>query len=180
MTFMAPISAAEQRITVMQGAAEVSDRPGTILTTILGSCVAACLYDPIARVGGMNHFLLAEPGHGGSGGQDEAFGVYLMEILINAMLKHGASRSRLRAHLYGAANFHPRMAFVGQSNAAFARQFLEQEGIPCLRADLGGRQARRVEFDAVEGRARALIVARAEETARTRPQTRPGNDVELF
>jgi len=49
------------RITVMQGAVEVTDEDGVMLTTVLGSCIAACLYDPVAKVGGMNHFLLAEP-----------------------------------------------------------------------------------------------------------------------
>ncbi len=69
----------------MQGAVEVTAEDGVLLTTVLGSCVAACLFDPIARVGGMNHFLLAEPEHreGQQPTLDEHFGLYLMELLIN-------------------------------------------------------------------------------------------------
>jgi chemotaxis protein CheD len=82
------------RITVMQGMVEASADPNVVLTTILGSCIAACLYDPVARVGAMNHFLLAEPLR-----QDEAskadthYGIYLMEMLVNAMLKMGRPSS---------------------------------------------------------------------------------------
>ncbi|WP_353217616.1 chemotaxis protein CheD [Sandarakinorhabdus sp.] len=180
MSAMEIIKARERRITVLQGTAEVSDVSGIVLTTVLGSCVAACLYDPVARLGGMNHFLLAEPGATGLNGADEAYGVYLMEILINAMLVRGAQRSRLRARLYGGANFNPAMAFVGQANAAFAQDFMAREGIECLVADLGGRAARRVEFAPSSGRVRSLVVDARAVPPPVRAQTRARNDVELF
>lgn len=166
------------RVTVMQGSAHVSAEPGVVLSTVLGSCIAACLYDPRARIGGMNHFLLPEP-NGAKDERDEAYGVYLMEVLINAMLVNGAQRANLRAHLYGGASFNAGMAHVGRSNAAFARAFLKREGIICANADLGGTSARRVEFAAAAGRARSITV-----DPRTVPAERPpphaGNDVELF
>ncbi len=84
------------RITVMQGQARVSAGPRVEFSTVLGSCVATCLYDPEVELGGMNHFLLAEPLPGApSTGFDERYGVYPMELLINKMLANGASKPRL-------------------------------------------------------------------------------------
>ena len=128
-----------RRITVLQGQSRVSDCAQDELTTILGSCVATCLFDPVARVGGMNHFLLPEPPRSHDPGQvDVHYGVYLMEILINEMIKCGARKDRMRAHLYGGANLRPGMVQIGTANAEFARDFLVHEGIPLLREALGG------------------------------------------
>ena len=90
----------ENRINVIQGTTKVTSDPNVVLTTVLGSCVAACLYDGIAGVGGMNHFLLSEPREGdlSFGAQSERYGTYAMELLINEMLKAGAARSRRRGH----------------------------------------------------------------------------------
>lgn len=150
-----------RHINVQQGEHQVSTEPTTMLTTILGSCVAACMYDPVAQVGGMNHFLLAHP-HGNQildPVTQQRYGVHAMELLINAMLRHGAQRSRLRAHLYGGGNLHSGMHAIGTANGDFARAFLADEGIPLLAHDLGGRFARRVEFQPALGRARSKVVA---------------------
>jgi chemotaxis protein CheD len=105
---------------------------------VLGSCVATCLFDPEARVGGMNHFLLAEPPASSSATEiDEHYGVFLMELLINQMLARGAP-SRLRAHLYGGANMRSGMAQIGSRNAEFARRFLRREGIVLSARICGG------------------------------------------
>lgn len=170
-----------ERITLLQGQALATADAGIEYTTVLGSCVASCLFDPQAQVGGMNHFLLAEPPRGA--GIDEHYGVYLMEVLINAMLKLGASRGRMRAHLYGGANMHAAMARIGSMNAEFARRFLIQEGIPLVREDLGGTNARRVDFRPTSGRVRCRHAAPAMAPA-PRPNLRPTpattGDVELF
>lgn len=127
------------RITVMQGQVRVGSGQPEILTTVLGSCIACCLYDPVAQVGGMNHFLLAEPSGGGRGViADETYGLYLMELLVNEMMKRGAVKKRMKAHLYGGANMHAGMTRIGDANARFARQFLQDEGIPVVRCDTGG------------------------------------------
>ena len=106
------------RITVMQGQSRVSAEPWIELTTVLGSCVSTCLFDPEAQLGGMNHFLLAEPPSiHPSNLVDEHYGVYLMELLINEMLANGAMKSRLRAHLYGGANLRVGMMPIGTANA---------------------------------------------------------------
>jgi chemotaxis protein CheD len=152
------------RITVMQGAVEVSDDPEVMMTTVLGSCVAACLYDPVSRVGGMNHFLLAEPERrdGASGVTlDEHFGLYLMELLINRMMQAGAVKSRMRAHIYGGANIHKQMRAIGSVNAAFAERFLNAERILIGHQDVGGDSARRVDFLAAQGKARCRHVIRS-------------------
>lgn len=77
-----------RRVDIIQGEWKVLNDPDAVLTTILGSCVAACLRDPVAGIGGMNHFLL--PGTGNNNGGDATrFGVHLMELLINGLLKQG-------------------------------------------------------------------------------------------
>lgn len=175
--------AAITRITVMQGQARVSAGPRVELTTVLGSCVATCLFDPEVQVGGMNHFLLAEPSAGHRDkGFDEHYGVYLMEVLINEMLANGAAKGRLKAHLYGGANLHANMARIGSMNADFARGFLAREGISLIREDLGGIQARRVDFRPALGQVRCRHVETAlapEPLPAPRPPKSSG-DVELF
>ncbi len=148
-----------RRITVIQGESRVSNDPRVLFTTILGSCVAACLYDPEAKVGGINHFLLAEPGSEEADPQSmQRYGVYAMEMLINAMLAKGATRNRLRARLYGGATMHRSFRDIGGSNSRFARQFLRDERIALVAEDVGGTSARRVEFRAGLGFARCRIV----------------------
>lgn len=156
---MTGAAAAGQRLTIMQGEARASTDPDLTMTTILGSCVATCLYDPVARVGGMNHFLLAEPPDARRvEGFASDYGLFLMELLINEMLKLGAVKSRMKARLYGGANMNPDLAPIGSGNAAFARAFLAAEGIPKVHEDLEGSHARRVEFRPASGLVRARIV----------------------
>jgi chemotaxis protein CheD len=166
---------------VIQGEHAVSADPDALFTTILGSCVAACLNDPAAGVGGMNHFLLVETADGARI-DDEAmrYGAYAMEVLINDLMKRGARRDRLEAKVFGGAKVIEALQDVGLANAAFVRRFLADEGIPIIAASLGGRHARRVEFWPASGRARQREVERAEprDVAARRPVS--GNDVELF
>jgi len=172
------------RVTVMQGQALVHNEPNLEFSTVLGSCVASCLYDPEARVGGMNHFLLAEPpaGLAATTAIDEHYGVYLMELLVNQMLGQGARKARLKAHLYGGANINRHMVKIGTANAEFARIFLRREGIELLREDLGGSSARRVDFRPASGQVRCRTVE-DHLAPTTQPAARPSRatgDVELF
>jgi len=180
LTGASPTSA--RRITVLQGTSHVTRDVDVVLTTVLGSCVACCLYDARARVGGMNHFLLAEPGEGARFDKREAerFGLYAMELLINEMLKAGGSRNNLRAHLYGGANLHPGMQAIGTANAVFAKGFLERDGIPLIHEDLGGVQARRVDFKAASGQARSRCVDAEPVEVRKPPLLAVAGEVELF
>jgi chemotaxis protein CheD len=170
-----------RRISIVQGEHRVVAEPGIVISTLLGSCVAVCLQDPVARIGGMNHFLLSEPGGEAVRREDEQrYGVHAMELLINAMMTHGASRARLRAHLYGGATIIAGLGGIGSSNATFARQFMATEGIRVDRCELEGTQARKVEFMPYEGRVRSILVARAPPLRKPAPPEVAGGDVELF
>lgn len=174
-------------VQVTQGETYVTGDAREVLTTVLGSCIAACIRDSYAGVGGMNHFLLA---YGGVHDRDATrYGVNAMEILINALLKQGADRRRLEAKLFGGASVIPGLSDVGASNVDFARQFLIDEGIALVGGDVRGTLARRIQFWPVTGRARQLAVAsddtqqlvHREMVAAGPSQAHPrGSDVELF
>ncbi|NIJ30332.1 chemotaxis protein CheD [Sphingomonas insulae] len=156
-----------KRITIMQGETKVSDNPGVVMTTVLGSCISACLFDPVTRVGGLNHFLLAEPGSGDTDVRSlQRYGVYAMEVLINAMMAMGATRTNLKARIYGGASLRDGFRDIGATNALFARRFLRDERIALVGEDVGGHGARRVEFRPTLGLARCRI-------ATDRPAERP-------
>ncbi len=171
----------ERRVHVVQGEYHVSDDPNVVLTTILGSCVAACLRDPVARVGGMNHFLL--PGKESSGSREaERYGVHLMELLVNGLMQRGGRRDRLEAKLFGGGRMMQQLSDVGRLNAQFAEQFLRHEGIRLLGGSLGGEFGRRVQFWPVTGRARQMTVLGDEVSPPPAivPNLPRGGDLELF
>jgi len=167
-----------------------------VLSTVLGSCVAACMWDRGAKVGGMNHFML--PGEGGSYGTGSnpiglagRYGVFAMEQLINELIKRGARKANLEAKVFGGGAVVKSFTAlnVGQFNADFALGFLRTEGIRVASQDLLDVVARRVAFFPVSGRAlcRKLpqvdaSVVRAEEQydARLNNTAKVGGDVELF
>lgn len=168
------------RLSVIQGQARVSGDPRLELTTVLGSCIACCLFDSANNVGGMNHFLLASPNKDHR--LDEHYGVYLMEVLINEMLAYGADRRMLRAHLYGGANMTNGMNWIGTANAEFSVAFLKAEGIPVVGQSIGGSSARRVDFRPYRGMARCRIVdnVMAPATIPTLKVAQNHGDIELF
>ncbi|GAB5352484.1 chemotaxis protein CheD [Qipengyuania sp. 483] len=169
-----------KRISIIQGEHRVLGEPEVMLTTVLGSCVAVCLHDSVARIGGMNHFLLGEPsaGHNLQPEEMQRYGVHAMELLINAMMQAGAVRERLCGHLYGGANIIAGLGAIGSSNAAFARRFMETEGLQIRHCDLGGTSARKVEFLPFAGKVRSNKVN--DVPLEQRPQRIATNDVELF
>jgi chemotaxis protein CheD len=143
-----------RRVHVIQGEYKVSDEADVVLSTILGSCVAACMRDPVAGVGGMNHFLLPGSADGSAGGDATRYGVHLMELLINGLLKKGARRERLEAKIIGGAKTIAGFSNVGEKNAEFAQQFLSDEGIRVIGSNTGGDVGRKLEYFPVSGRAR--------------------------
>lgn len=169
-----------RRISIVQGEHRVVAEPGVVISTLLGSCVAVCLQDPVARIGGMNHFLLSEPGREEKTRPEDQrrYGVHAMELLINEMMAQGASRMRLRAHLYGGANIIAGLGGIGSSNAAFARQFMADEGIEVGRCELEGTRARKIEFMPYEGRVRSRLIEHAPPLVVPAPPA--CGDVELF
>lgn len=128
----------------------------TVISTLLGSCVACCLYDPVHRIIGMNHFMLSAVRHAPdpSGYISEAgrYGVNAMELLINDMMSKGAGRHLLRAKVFGGASIFRYsdhtggFLCVGEGNCNFIRQFLADERIPLEAEDLGGDHGRVIHF----------------------------------
>ncbi|ESR24223.1 chemotaxis protein CheD [Lutibaculum baratangense] len=153
----------ERRVHVVQGEYHVTDDPSIVLTTILGSCVAACMRDPVAGVGGMNHFLLPDGGTSSSGPEALRYGVHSMELLVNGLLKRGARRDRLETRLFGGARMVQGLTDIGEKNGSFAVEFLRREGLAYLGGSLGGTHGRRVQFWPVAGRMRQMMVGREEE-----------------
>ena len=114
-----------RKIHVIQGEFHVAEGEDVVLTTILGSCVAACIRDPVLGIGGMNHFLLP----GATGDEGLRYGVQSMELLLNALLRKGARRERLEVKLFGGAHLFDGLSDVGAQNSTFAEQFLRDEGL---------------------------------------------------
>jgi chemotaxis protein CheD len=169
-----------RKVHIVQGEFFVSDDPSVVLVTLLGSCVAACVRDPVARVGGMNHFLL--PGsEKGASAESERYGVHLMELLVNGLLQRGARKNRLEAKLFGGARTMENLSDIGRKNAAFAERFLKTEEINYLGGSCGGDNGRRVQFWPVTGRARqALIASKSTPVVVPPPLPRVDGDVEFF
>jgi chemotaxis protein CheD len=157
-----PDPAATIRIHVVQGEQHVESDPNAMLTTILGSCIAACMWDQVRGIGGMNHFLLpgeenqtSEPGSTGSSAR---YGVHAMELLVNALLRRGARRESLQAKLFGGGRMIRGLTDIGEMNATFAERFLKAEGIPVAGGSLRGNQGRRIQFWPASGRARQVLL----------------------
>ncbi len=125
-----------------------------VIVTVLGSCVSACLRDPQAQVGGMNHFMLPYHGTdpGGPLSESARYGAYAMEVLVNHMLALGAKRERLEAKIFGAGRIVVGMSDIGERNARFAIEYLAREKIPVVAQDLGRDEASKVYFFATTGR----------------------------
>ena len=181
------IAAELRKAHVIQGEYRVSSDPELVLTTILGSCVAACIRDPVVGVGGMNHFLL--PGEGATTeGEGLRYGVQSMELLVNDLLRRGARRERLEVKLFGGARLIDGLTDVGTQNAGFAERFVRDEGLIHAGGSLRGDRARRIQYWPVSGRARQVFLAAAETRVfaaeRRRPVVEPVPDtdgaLELF
>ena len=176
-------TAARRRVHIIQGEAKWGSGEDLVMTTLLGSCVAACMRDPVAGVGGMNHFLLPGGGDDQSRSRSESYGLYLMELLINGLLKTGARRERLEVKLFGGARTVSGLSDIGAKNAAFAKTFLQVEGITFAGGDLGGESGRRIEYWPHSGRARQILMEKSAVVPPpppSRAQTRSTGDLELF
>lgn len=171
----------EKRIALIQGDCMVTDDPTVLYTTVLGSCVAVCMFDEVMHIGGMNHFLL--PGTEGPGSNDMRYGVNSMELLINGLLKLGADRSNLRCKIFGGGEMRKSFNCIGVKNQEFAKKFLADEGFPCLAENLGGNLARKLQFSPCTGRVRHMLIPPDEthiEEAPVAPIAAPASTIELF
>ena len=181
--------------TIHQGDCLVGGDEDLTFSTILGSCSAACIRDVEARVGGMNHFLLAEPSGSARDryGASARYGAFAMEQLINKVLTRGTGRkANLEIKVFGGGLINSALTDVGAKNIEFVRQFLADEGYALAGEDVGGAFARRVMFKPHSGRAfvkrldsdAGANVAREELSIvrkRVTPKAAPvADDIELF
>jgi len=171
-------------------------RSDEIITTVLGSCISACIRDPVRRVGGMNHFMLPEDLTQGSSnwldpsvGLATRYGSFAMESLINDLMKLGARRERLEVKLAGGGRILASMTDVGERNIQFARNWLSLEGLKIAGEDVGDSYPRRIQYFPVTGRVlmfrlrspdHGAVVSREKEYLSNLQKTPAGNDVELF
>lgn len=157
-----------------------------LIMTTLGSCIAACLWDRNARVGGLNHFMLPE----GSDGSVR-YGSYAMEVLINQMMKLGAQRSSMEAKVFGGGAVIGGMGSskVGERNTAFVIDYLKTERIPVVSKDVLDIYPRKVCFMPVSGKAMVkrlasantdALVAQDQAAARSAAPAASGGSVDLF
>ncbi|MEH6823921.1 MAG: chemoreceptor glutamine deamidase CheD [Motiliproteus sp.] len=163
------------------------------IETSLGSCVAACIRDPYAGVGGMNHFMLPQ----NSGAHDNwlscertRYGVHAMETLINAIIKRGGERQHFEVKLFGGGHVVNQMKTdIGQLNIAFVRLFLKTEGLAISAEDLGGLCSRRLIYDINTGEVllkhsvnspRELVQQRDQAHLKRISQTPAWGEIELF
>ncbi|MDR3416703.1 MAG: chemoreceptor glutamine deamidase CheD [Nevskia sp.] len=160
-----------------------------MLVTLLGSCVSACIRDPLSRIGGMNHFMLPDRDSGDGG--SARYGAYAMEMLINDLLKRGAARDRLEAKVFGGGAVMATLSSsnVGERNVEFVKRYLSAESIPVVAQDLGDTCPRRVHYFPSSGRvmlkrlptAQKAEVVAGETLYQTRLRQEPSSGgVELF
>jgi chemotaxis protein CheD len=130
-----------------------------MISTVLGSCVAACIRDRRLRVGGMNHFMLPEPvgerdGWSAAVGRAARYGSDAMEQLINAILKLGGQRGDLEVKLFGGGRVLAQMTDVGRRNIEFVQRYLATEKLEVSASDLGDVYPRQIQYFPVSGRVR--------------------------
>ncbi|WP_462157032.1 chemoreceptor glutamine deamidase CheD [Pseudoalteromonas sp. GB56] len=125
-----------------------------LISTVLGSCISACIYDPVMGIGGMNHFMLPtslkfdeiDPDN-----TDCRYGNWAMEILLNEIIKNGGSRKNLKVKLFGGGKIIRAMTDVGVGNIRFANAYVKEEGLNLVAHDVGGPWPRKIIFHPESG-----------------------------
>lgn len=180
---------------ILPGEYYVSNQ-GELIGTVLGSCVSACIRDPIVGIGGMNHFMLPMNRDDSRSkllkNSDEArYGNFAMEILINELLKAGAKRRNLEVKLFGGGRVLSSMTTIdiGSKNIEFAKQYLYDEGLKIISEDLGDVYPRKVLYFPDTGKVRMkkltttrnnTILSREAEYRKTLEVEKKSGDIELF
>ncbi|MGH7182203.1 MAG: chemoreceptor glutamine deamidase CheD [Nitrospiraceae bacterium] len=129
-------------------------RDPMIVYTVLGSCISACIRDPVVGVGGMNHFMLPEPKEKAqdSWGESTRYGAYAMESLINEIVKQGGLKSRLELKLFGAGKIYDGQMDVGARNTEWVLNYVKTEGLTVVGRDLGDVYPRKIYYFTESGR----------------------------
>ncbi len=161
-----------------------------MITTVLGSCISACVRDSYSGIGGMNHFMLpASKNINITDGSAARYGNFAMEQLINEILKNGGQRKNLEVKLFGGGQVLAHMTDVGKRNIDFALEYLQLEGLKLIAEDLGDRYPRKVQYCPSSGAARMKklravhnrTVTEREEAYMHEIEEKPAaSDIELF
>jgi chemotaxis protein CheD len=178
-------------VKIFPGEFYVTNKPNEVLVTVLGSCVSACIRDPLAGIGGMNHFML--PQHqSGSWGDDlrsARFGNFAMEKLINELIKAGCARERMEIKVFGGGNVTDMTTAIGSENAEFVLRYLHMEGLRCAAQDLGGTLPRRIHYHPTDGRVVRRLLGTSDRYAVHREEhdyenrlrgQQPSGEIDLF
>lgn len=178
---------------ILPGQLYVTGTDEEVICTTLGSCVSACIRDPVSGIGGMNHFMLPiKDGHSSEDWMDQAtrYGSYAMEHLINEIMKAGGNRNNLEMKVTGGAQVIQSMSnMVGQRNIDFVLNYAEVEGITVVSQDLGDIYPRKVMYYPTTGRLRVkklrslhndTLIQREENYVHELETKQVVGDVELF
>ncbi|HTV31404.1 MAG TPA: chemoreceptor glutamine deamidase CheD [Xanthobacteraceae bacterium] len=176
---------------VFPGEYYLTAKSDEVLVTVLGSCVSACIRDPQAGIGGINHFMLPHCHIGNWAGdlQSTRFGNFAMEKLINELMKSGCSRDSLEIKVFGGGNVTNSHNAIGTENSEFVLRYLEAEGLRCVAQDLGGQLPRRIHYYPATGRVVRRLLGTSEILAVEREETEyasrlssrtTAGDIELF
>lgn len=132
-----------------------------MITTVLGSCVSACIRDRVLGIGGMNHFMLPETSSSRLNSREEAvvgsalrYGNYAMEHLINTILQFGGKRKNLEVKLFGGGKVIATLGDVGSRNIAFVLDYVDTEALDLVSQDMGDIYPRKVNYYPQTGRVR--------------------------
>ncbi len=129
----------------------IASAEDVIISTVLGSCVSVCIYDPRRKMAGLNHFMLVESRSLDNLGEmmrSERYGSYAMESLLNEFIRTGSRKSDLQSKVFGGSRILQtapgKSMDIGHQNIIYALNFLENEDIPILAKDTGGERPRRI------------------------------------
>jgi chemotaxis protein CheD len=164
-------------VKIFPGEFYITRKLDEVLVTVLGSCVAACIRDPIAGIGGMNHFMLPQHKSGAWGvdARSARFGNFAMEKLINELIKAGGSRDRMEVKVFGGGNVTDSNNAIGSDNAEFVLRYLEAEGLRCAAQDLGGVLPRRIHYYPSTGRVVRRLLGTSDKFAVSREESDYGS-----
>ena len=166
-----------------------------LIVTVLGSCVSACVRDPVFGIGGMNHFMLPLQARDCGSWEKKGLGLatrygnYAMEHLVNEILKNGGMRKNLEVKVFGGGKILAQMTDIGEKNIQFVLEYIRTEGLKLLNQDLGDIFPRKVQYHPKSGKVRVkklrslhndTITAREREYMRSISTTKQEGEIDLF
>lgn len=155
-------------VNVHAGDCFTTKQDGQMAATILGSCISACIHDPIAKIGGMNHFLL--PSSNSADGESARFGAFAMEQLMNDLMKLGGRKDRFEIKIFGGGNVIENSSMIGDKNINFVKEYLRNEGLKIVAEDVGGTTPRKVRYTPYTGKAMIMRIEKKDDLQRVKEE----------